>query len=127
MRDIVPTAVRGIREALCRQHGCAHALDYSDPCIACPDGHFGRYSSRGCNEEPALPSLLTRAANLTQAVARDVAAGMPRRTGEEIAAIMAACRACQFWRESDGSCAQCGCPLKRKAPMAMENCPIGKW
>lgn len=110
-------------------HGdCACGADPADPCAVCASGRLR--PRRGCApapSEPPKPSLLRRAVNLTKAVARDVAAGMPRRTEEEQARILAICRECDQFRPSDQTCARCGCPIARKSPLARERCPLGRW
>jgi hypothetical protein len=39
----MPAHVAQIRQDCCRRKGCTHALDYTDPCVACPSGHFGQW------------------------------------------------------------------------------------
>ena len=77
------------------------------------------------------PSLVRKAGNFAKAVARDVKAGRPRRTDAEVEAILAICKSnrCGLYRTRDGVCTHkdCGCPVKRKAPYKMEECPAGFW
>jgi len=72
-----------------------------------------------------MPSIATQARTAAQAVARDVAAGMPRRTAEAVEALKEICSECEFFTGS--RCEKCGCILKWKMKMAEEHCPIGKW
>lgn len=41
---MMPQEVISIRRDLCKCEG----VNYSDPCAACPNGHFGRYEETGC-------------------------------------------------------------------------------
>jgi len=62
------------------------------------------------------------------------AAGRPERTDEEVAAIYDThCRPCEHLTKL-GTCAQCGCILKKNLPlftakikMATEHCPLDNW
>ena len=83
-------------------------------------------------EEPPLPSLPTRIANLTGQVfqeALDVAQGVDPVTPEEAAKRIEICRsnACGKWRASDETCSMCGCYMKSKTPWRSAVCPVGLW
>ena len=83
-------------------------------------------------EEPPLPSLPTRIANLTgQALqeALNVAQGVDPVTPEEAAKRIEICRSnvCGKWRASDETCSMCGCPMLKKAPWRSAVCPVGLW
>jgi len=43
--------VTDIHRRLCESARCPHldTLNYSDPCIGCPEGHFGPYMGKGCD------------------------------------------------------------------------------
>lgn len=115
------------RRLLCTRHGCTHDPALADdPQARCPNGCWPPLPL-DLPPEPPLPSLPRRAANFAGALARDVAAGRPRRTDEERAAILAICRGCMMFRPSDESCAQCGCAIPRKSALAREHCPRGLW
>lgn len=77
------------------------------------------------------PSLGRKAINRAKAEYRDVKAGRPRRTEAEVEAILAICKAnqCGLYQAKKGICTHkdCGCPVKRKAPYKMEQCPAGFW
>jgi hypothetical protein len=75
--------------------------------------------------QPAIPSLVRRAANFGKAVVRHVAAGCPKVSEEEKVRRMALCLACEHW--SQGRCTQCGCFTAAKTARAREKCPVGKW
>jgi hypothetical protein len=78
------------------------------------------------------PTPLEKAGHYAVALLRWSAAGFPRRSDEEVAAIVAICRACEKFR--DGACTKCGCGVStsrwavvNKARMATEICSLGKW
>lgn len=79
------------------------------------------------SEQPSLPGVGEMAANFAGALLRDLKAGRPRRTPEEVEAILVVCRGCEFWRSEDQRCGRCGCWVRKKASWAQEHCPIGKW
>ena len=83
-------------------------------------------------EEPPLPSLPTRIANLTGQVlqeALDVAQGVDPVTPEEAEKRIEICRSnvCGKWRASDETCSACGCYMKSKTPWRSAVCPVGLW
>jgi len=123
----MPPQIAEIRRKQCRRAGCEQEHDFTDPCAACAAAGWGAYSLDCRSAEPAKPSLSRMALNYTVAQLKDLAAGRPRRTEEEEAAIERICRSCPKFRKSDASCSVCGCPIARKAPLAQESCPIGKW
>lgn len=75
---------------------------------------------------PALPGLVTRAANFAAAVVSHVAAGLPAAGAELAAARLAICRGCDRFVAPNG-CAVCGCNLAAKAAWAEQECPLGRW
>lgn len=84
----------------------------------------------GCAANPMneLPGLTTRAKNLAGAMARWVMAGFPRVTDAVFAARLEQCANCEHLvNESHCKHPQCGCPVSRKASLATEACPIGRW
>ena len=46
-----PQRVADIHRGLCESARCPHleTLNYNDPCIGCPEGHFGPYMIQGCD------------------------------------------------------------------------------
>jgi len=83
-------------------------------------------------EEPPLPSLPTRIANLAGQViqeALDVAQGVDPVTPEEAEKRIEICRSnvCGKWRASDETCSACGCYMKSKTPWRSAVCPVGLW
>lgn len=60
MRAPVPNGVADIRRQNCKRAGCTAALDYDDPCEACPQGHFQRYMRAGCDEPGADTGVAPR-------------------------------------------------------------------
>ncbi|XHR27602.1 MAG: hypothetical protein ACFUZC_16880 [Chthoniobacteraceae bacterium] len=78
-------------------------------------------------ELKTLPSLGEMAANFGGAVLRDLKAGRPRRSPEQVESILTICRECQYWRADDQRCGKCGCWIRKKASWAQEHCKLGKW
>lgn len=52
MKAKLPRVAR-IHRRLCAQAKCRFlaTLNYNDPCIGCPEGHFGPYQRAGCPED----------------------------------------------------------------------------
>jgi len=75
----------------------------------------------------SLPSFGEMAANFAGAVARDLKAGRPRRSAEQVDDILTICRGCEHWRADDQRCGKCGCWIRKKAWWAQEHCKVGKW
>ncbi len=73
------------------------------------------------------PTLLQKAANLTRAVAKHVAHGMPSTDPETLARRLATCEACDRFDRSDRTCMACGCFCDAKARWLDQTCPAGKW
>jgi len=80
------------------------------------------------------PGLAQRVWSYAQAVARWMAAGRPTRSAEEIARLLAICRACPHYDPKAQICRVCGCRTtdaasawRNKLAMATEECPMGKW
>jgi len=78
-------------------------------------------------QEPPLPTLGEMAANFGGAVLRDLKAGRPRRSPDQVEAILTICRECEHWRAEDQRCGKCGCWIRKKASWAQEHCKLGKW
>lgn len=78
-------------------------------------------------ELKTLPSLGEMAANFGGAVLRDLKAGRPRRSAEQVEAILTICRGCDHWRADDQRCGKCGCWIRKKASWTQEHCKLGKW
>lgn len=115
-------------EAYAGQH-----IDFDHPCSVCPIGRWGRIAPHGaCDEQPPLPPLLTRAANLLSASAQEgkaIAQGVAPITEEEAQSRFAICRTnrCKQFRSQDDTCAACGCFLKSKTAWRSASCPRGHW
>jgi hypothetical protein len=81
--------------------------------------------------EPSLPSAARMAFNATNAAARLAAAvlrGEPTEASKEEQAMRwDVCKACPLFRPSDKRCADCGCWLDAKIPLAPEFCGLLKW
>lgn len=81
----------------------------------------------GCQKEdkPKMPSVLKMASNFAKAVAAHVADGAEKVTPEQLEERLLSCSSCD--QRVDGRCAQCGCVLAVKAPMAVADCDLGRW
>jgi len=83
--------------------------------------------------EAPLPSLFARAKNLAGAAIRTAKAvldGQPVEVSPEVyQARLDKCQRCpsQQYRESDKTCAECGCYVRIKAAGAAEFCRLGHW
>jgi hypothetical protein len=78
-------------------------------------------------EDPSSPGVGEMAMNFAGALLRDLKAGRPRRTPDEVEAILSICQGCELWRSEENRCGQCGCWIRKKASWAQEHCPLGKW
>ena len=83
---------------------------------------------RSPEPEPGqLPPLWKQAANLSAALVRHVAAGMPTTPTEIQAARLAICQACPRYQADSQRCGTCGCYVAVKAAWEQESCPEGRW
>jgi hypothetical protein len=77
------------------------------------------------------PGLVQMAKNYGTAQVKDLAAGRPRRTELEILEIERICESneCGLYNAQGGWCehGSCGCKISKKAPLALEVCPMGLW
>ncbi len=71
------------------------------------------------------PSLIQKAVSVTKAGIRWVVAGFPSVLGAQYERRLQACKDCRHYNE--GECRLCGCPVKRKALLGTEDCPVEKW
>ena len=128
-----PARVGKIHRRICAQKNCPHlaTLDYNNPCLGCPDGHFGPYRRSGCNgETPALPSGGEMLKSGVGAIGQIIRHGIEKVSSEERARRLAICKACEFLIHKEGKsdrCAKCGCFLKWKTALESWHCPIKKW
>jgi hypothetical protein len=74
-------------------------------------------------EGQARPGPLARAARFAAALAKYVAAGLPRAPEAVAAARLAACSACPNLDPDDRVCRLCGCYVDIKTQWATEACP----
>lgn len=77
------------------------------------------------------PPVVVQVRNVSRAWLRWTAAGCPRRTREELAAVTAYCESCAFGGDRHPvfgyrRCRKCGCS-RIKLGWATEHCPAGKW
>ena len=80
----------------------------------------------GCSGK--MPGWTTRVANLGKAVAKWGLAGFPTVTDAVYRQRLDQCQSCELLVD-DTKCShpQCGSYVARKASLATEKCPIGKW
>jgi hypothetical protein len=78
--------------------------------------------------------IVAKGAHYIKALARWTWEGWPRRTDEEVAAIVAICKGCDDFNREAEACKVCGCKvntegmaIRNKARMKTEVCPKGKW
>jgi hypothetical protein len=57
----------------------------------------------------------------------DMINGSPRSPEEIVAARLAICKTCEFFKERTQRCGKCGCFMKMKTKLSGSSCPIGKW
>jgi len=77
--------------------------------------------------EKKSPSMLKKAKNYTKTMAAWVKAGMPRVNMNTYANRLLVCSDCEELIK-DAECSKCGCPMKDKAIMDMDNlCELNKW
>lgn len=74
---------------------------------------------------PDYPSPIEMAGNLAAAVARWTAAGFPVAPRDVMIEREATCGDCD--EMLNGRCKLCGCDCLKKAWLATERCPAGKW
>ncbi len=81
-----------------------------------------------------LPGILTQAANLAQATAQHVAAGLPQADKATVEYRLNQCNNCERCvkgaspeEKNEWRCAECGCYVLTKAGWAEQKCPLGKW
>src|SRR5690349_9077580 len=102
-----------------------------DQCRLCwnylNDPVFIAADARDPGEKP-LPSKWKQGVNLGVALVKRIISGLANCTDEEKAERISVCKGgCEEYRESDGHCAKCGCPVEEKAGWATEDCPLKKW
>jgi len=82
-------------------------------------------------DEKPLPPLYKRGINLTKAIVRNTVhvleGGDAYLEPEEVQLRLDICASCEYYRPSDHTCSECGCPLDEKAPLTAEPCPFMKW
>ena len=136
IRATKPARVARIHRRLCQARNCPHlaSLDYNDPCIGCPEGHFGPYRRSGCNGEtppqPALPSTGAILKNTASAIGQVLRHGAKKVSDEERERRLAICNTCEFLIRAEGKndrCGKCGCVTKWKTALETWHCPIHKW
>lgn len=81
----------------------------------------------GCQkaDKPAMPSLVTMATNLTKTMVKHVSTGAKHVSDDVLEARLNRCSWCE--QRVDDRCAQCGCPIDKKAPLKVSECDLGRW
>jgi len=67
------------------------------------------------------------AGSLAKAAGKQILAGNPKRSEDEIKRIMAICKSCEFYVSDTRRCLKCGCYMRKKIPWETTHCMIGKW
>lgn len=82
-----------------------------------------------CENDTPL-TIAQKAMNLVAAIADAARDGFKTRTAEEVEAIKAICRPCEYYAGEKGllavACRKCGCS-KLKFHIASSHCPIQRW
>jgi len=84
-------------------------------------------------DEPSKPGVARQIANATKAAARVTRNAVTGRqvlvSGPVRTQRLQVCTKCPSgkFRTSDQTCADCGCPVRRKSRYASETCPFGHW
>ena len=88
---------------------------------------YDKSSPISTNSMGKFPPLYEQAVSLSKAVIKQVAAGNPERTGEELERVRNICNSCEFFVKEKERCIKCGCYMTVKRRWATSNCKIGKW
>jgi hypothetical protein len=99
-----PARVAKIHRRFCEARKCPHraTLNYDDPCIGCPEGHFGPWIRRGC-DEAGLGDKIER-------IARPIARAIDAVAGTKIAG----CGGCKKMKERLNTGISFGEALKKR-------------
>lgn len=73
------------------------------------------------------PHLIQQAKSFGKATVKQVVAGMPERSHQQITAAMRICKQCPSYVAEDERCKKCGCKMPRKIKWATTRCPLNKW
>lgn len=92
---------------------------------------FGYCEEPECHDEPELPAIGAMVKGLA-GTAGDVAKGILRGEGAFVTGAlyeerMTICKGCEFFRQSDQRCSQCGCYMQNKTKLKKAYCPVHKW
>jgi hypothetical protein len=94
-------------------------------------GHWRRIHDRlnapPPGKSPIPPSVIARAVSATRAAVGFVASGLKVVSPEDRQQRLAICRACDRYDAASGQCLACGCAVRIKAAMALQQCPLKKW
>lgn len=94
---------------------------------------FGVCLEPKCTEEKQseLPSFMGMAKGLMGSV-KDIAGGALQGDGllvtdEVYNTRMSICQSCEFFRQDDKRCSQCGCFMEVKSKFKKTYCPVHRW
>jgi hypothetical protein len=92
---------------------------------------FGYCAEPECHDEPELPTVGEMVKGLA-GTAGDVVKGILRGEGAFVTEAihderMTICKGCEFFRQSDQRCSQCGCYMQNKTKLKKAHCPVHKW
>lgn len=138
MMSKLPQPIVTSRQQRCR---CSCAVDFQDPCSACPNKRWGpEFCAPAADREtvtenleagaPAFPELGQMARTLATAVGDELksrVAGTHKIEDEEVMRRFDICKGCQFFDPPSGRCRKCGCFMKWKTAFRSQKCPVGYW
>jgi len=75
----------------------------------------------------AFPSLFQQTKSFTSSAIKQITAGHPKRTEDEIKRIQEICNDCEFFVQDKKRCKKCGCYMNVKQRWKTSHCKIGKW
>lgn len=116
-------------EKLAKKHRIANNLPIGSNWTNDFEANICAQQPESCGEAP--PDLLDKAGTLALALYRFAKSGFKVASEEIVAARLAICEKCEFWRPGKkllyGRCEKCGCAARLKLPMLSESCPINLW
>jgi hypothetical protein len=75
----------------------------------------------------AFPSLFQQTKSFTGSAIKQIIAGHPKRTEDEMKRIQEICNDCEFFVQDKKRCKKCGCYMNVKQRWKTSHCKIGKW
>lgn len=111
--------------------GAGRPVDGEQGSVEVPDDLFAILVRRYSSPSPtSLPSAAAMVKNAATALRDELMAridGRPEIEMEEVDRRLEICHSCDFFVESQGRCAKCGCFMNFKTKLRSQHCPEGKW